>query len=79
MLVATPGRLSDHLQNTKDFSEKINNCPFSFTLILDEADRLLEMGFRDEIEKIIKYLPTNKRKKAVGEGTPDDAEEDDEE
>jgi len=78
MLVATPGRLSDHLQNTKDFSEKINNCPFSFTLILDEADRLLEMGFRDEIEKIIKYLPTNKRKKAAGEAkTPDEDDDDD--
>lgn len=76
MLVATPGRLSDHLQNTKDFSEKINNCPFSFTLILDEADRLLEMGFRDEIEKIIRYLPSNKRPKGEKASPEDEAADD---
>jgi len=52
LLVATPGRLKDHLQNTPCFSLARLN-----TLILDEADQLLEMGFRDEITRIIGMLP----------------------
>jgi ATP-dependent RNA helicase DDX27 len=43
-IVATPGRLLDHLSNTKNFSlEDVE------LLVLDEADRLIEMGFKDEI------------------------------
>ena len=42
MIVATPGRLIDHIKNTKGFSvEDIE------VLVLDEADRLLEMGFNE--------------------------------
>ncbi|RYP87665.1 hypothetical protein DL770_004744 [Monosporascus sp. CRB-9-2] len=55
LLVATPGRLLDHLQNT----------PFVFknlrTLIIDEADRILEVGFEDEMRAIIKILPSEQR------------------
>lgn len=48
-IVATPGRLIDHLQNTKGFTlEDVE------ILVLDEADRLIEMGFKDEVMKIIK-------------------------
>ena len=39
MLIATPGRLLDHLQNTKNFVFKNMKC-----LIIDEADRILEVS-----------------------------------
>merc|ERR1712117_709411 len=51
ILVATPGRLLDHLQNTKDFLYKNLQC-----LIIDEADRILDVGFEEEMKKIIKLL-----------------------
>ncbi|TPX07812.1 uncharacterized protein E0L32_010499 [Thyridium curvatum] len=55
LLIATPGRLLDHLQNT----------PFVFknlrSLIIDEADRILEIGFEDEMRQIIKILPKDER------------------
>lgn len=53
ILVATPGRLLDHLQNTKDFVYKNLQC-----LIIDEADRILDVGFEEEMRKIIKLLPS---------------------
>jgi ATP-dependent RNA helicase DDX18/HAS1 len=52
LLVATPGRLLDHLQNTKGFNTK--NLKM---LIIDEADRILEVGFEEEMHKIMKLLP----------------------
>ncbi|CAG5126425.1 unnamed protein product [Candidula unifasciata] len=52
ILVATPGRLLDHLQNTKDFFYKNLQC-----LIINEADRILDMGFEEEIKQIIQLLP----------------------
>lgn len=54
-LVATPGRLIDHLENTPDFSSRCAKCLTH--LIFDEADQLLDMGFRPEIEKILGYMP----------------------
>ena len=53
ILVATPGRLLDHLQNTKDFVYKNLQC-----LIIDEADRILDVGFEEEMKKIVKLLPS---------------------
>lgn len=53
ILVATPGRLLDHLQNTADFLYKNLQC-----LIIDEADRILEVGFEEEIKQIINLLPS---------------------
>ncbi|CAD7936777.1 unnamed protein product [Amoebophrya sp. A120] len=63
LLVATPGRLYDHLQqNTAMIYERLMQGQHSaFTLILDEADQLLEMGFRDAIVKIVDYLPKNRQ------------------
>ncbi|CAN1856571.1 DEAD-box ATP-dependent RNA helicase 51 [Linum perenne] len=52
LLVATPGRLLDHLQNTKGFVFKNLKC-----LIIDEADRILEANFEEEMKQIIKILP----------------------
>src|ERR1700722_11639940 len=53
LLIATPGRLLDHLQNTQGFIFK--NLK---TLVIDEADRILEVGFEDEMRQIIKILPS---------------------
>ncbi|KAK4483608.1 hypothetical protein RD792_010807 [Penstemon davidsonii] len=56
LLVATPGRLLDHLQNTKGFIYKNLKC-----LIIDEADRILEANFEEEMKQIIKILPKERQ------------------
>jgi ATP-dependent RNA helicase DDX18/HAS1 len=52
LLVATPGRLLDHLENTKGFVYRNLKA-----LIIDEADRILEIGFEEEMKRIISILP----------------------
>jgi ATP-dependent RNA helicase DDX27 len=52
ILIATPGRMLDHLKNTRGVS--LDYVQF---LVLDEADRLLDMGFRDEVLGILAELP----------------------
>ncbi|EMD34793.1 hypothetical protein CERSUDRAFT_116979 [Gelatoporia subvermispora B] len=54
IVVATPGRLRDMLQTEPEIKAGIAKTK---TLILDEADTLLEMGFRDDIDAIKSYLP----------------------
>jgi len=56
ILVATPGRLLDHLQNTKGFV--YHNL---LNLVIDEADRILEIGFEDEMNAIIRLLPKKRQ------------------
>lgn len=56
ILISTPGRLLDHLQNTKNFLYKNLQC-----LIIDEADRLLDIGFEDEMRAIVNLLPTKRQ------------------
>lgn len=56
ILIATPGRLLDHLQNTPGFVFKNLKA-----LIIDEADRILEIGFEEEMKQIIKILPQEER------------------
>ncbi|KCV69177.1 hypothetical protein, variant [Fonticula alba] len=51
VVVATPGRLVDHLENTKGFSLRTTGF-----LVLDEADRLLNSEFEEEVNKIIKVI-----------------------
>ncbi|KAG0038687.1 ATP-dependent RNA helicase dbp7 [Podila clonocystis] len=51
ILVGTPGRLLDHLQNTQSF-----NVQSLRWLVLDEADRLLELGFEESMTAILKIL-----------------------
>lgn len=55
ILVATPGRLIDHLARG---TAKLSDVEI---LILDEADRMLDMGFINDINKIMKYLPQNRQ------------------
>ncbi|GAA5869868.1 hypothetical protein JCM16303_001824 [Sporobolomyces ruberrimus] len=57
VIVATPGRLQDHLENTKGFSLK--SLKF---LVMDEADRLLDLDFGPVIDKILKVIPREGRK-----------------
>lgn len=56
ILVSTPGRLLDHLQNTSSFQ-----CAKTLWLVLDEADRLMELGFEDTILGIVKALEGRRR------------------
>jgi len=55
IIIATPGRLMSHLNMGYVKFDKLKH------LILDEADRMLDMGFYDDIMKIIKYLPTKRQ------------------
>ncbi|GAA5939087.1 hypothetical protein JCM3775_003180 [Rhodotorula graminis] len=64
LLIATPGRLLDHLQNTKGFV--FNNLR---ALIIDEADRILEIGFEDEMRQIINLLPKENRQSMLFSAT----------
>lgn len=59
IVVATPGRLLDHLQNTAAF--KVDNLKY---LVMDEADRLLDMGFERDVTQIVKTLDEKVREKA---------------
>ncbi|KAJ5585173.1 ATP-dependent rRNA helicase rrp3 [Penicillium hispanicum] len=52
IIVATPGRLLDHLENTRGFT--LRSLKY---LVMDEADRLLDMDFGPLLDKILKVLP----------------------
>lgn len=53
VMIATPGRLLDHLQNGRitRFKPKV--------VVLDESDEMLDMGFLDDVEEILKFLPND--------------------
>ncbi|KAJ8142815.1 hypothetical protein OXX80_011760 [Metschnikowia pulcherrima] len=55
VIVATPGRIVDHLENTKGFS--LRNLKY---LVMDEADRLLDLDFGPELDKILRVIPRNR-------------------
>ncbi|KAK7248883.1 hypothetical protein SO694_00042229 [Aureococcus anophagefferens] len=56
VVVATPGRLVDHLENTKGFSLRTCKC-----LVMDEADRMLSMDFEKELDAIVGAIPREGR------------------
>lgn len=64
LLVATPGRLLDHLENTKGFVFRNLKA-----LVIDEADRILEIGFEEEMKKIIAILPNEGRQSMLFSAT----------
>uniref|UniRef100_A0A2I3TTI0 ATP-dependent RNA helicase n=1 Tax=Pan troglodytes TaxID=9598 RepID=A0A2I3TTI0_PANTR len=53
IIVATPGCLLDHMQNTPGFMYKNLQC-----LVIDEADHILDVGFEEELKQVIKLFPT---------------------
>ncbi len=55
LIVGTPGRINDHLKRR---SLKLNNSKF---LVLDETDRMLDMGFADQIETILNFMPKQRQ------------------
>jgi ATP-dependent RNA helicase RhlE len=66
ILIATPGRLLDHISKQSVDLYQLQ------TLVFDEADRMLDMGFRDEIDRILIQLP-KKRQTLLFSATFDDA------
>ncbi|MGC2310958.1 MAG: DEAD/DEAH box helicase [Candidatus Babeliaceae bacterium] len=54
VVVGTPGRLNDHLRRGSLNLKKVA------TLVLDEADIMLDMGFREEIDEILNFVPQNR-------------------
>lgn len=58
IIVATPGRLLDHIENKGSFSVRLMGLKM---LVLDEADHLLDLGFRKDMEKIVDCLPRQRQ------------------
>lgn len=65
IIIATPGRLLSHLKMGYVNFEHIRH------LVLDEADRMLDMGFIDDIKKIISYLPAKRQTLMFSATMPD--------
>ncbi|MFH1440729.1 MAG: DEAD/DEAH box helicase [Candidatus Omnitrophota bacterium] len=55
IIVATPGRLLDHMKGWNVVIEDVS------ILVLDEADRMLDMGFSEQIERIFRFLPRDRQ------------------
>jgi ATP-dependent RNA helicase RhlE len=66
VLVATPGRLLDHVQNKTVMFNQVS------MLVLDEADRMLDMGFLPDIKRILALLPTERQNLLFSATFPDE-------
>jgi len=66
VLVATPGRLLDHVQNKTVMFNQVS------VLVLDEADRMLDMGFLPDIKRIIGLLPKQRQNLLFSATFPDE-------
>lgn len=55
LLICTPGRLLDHLQNSKFIYHNL------LSLVIDEADALLRQGFEEDLSQILKALPKERQ------------------
>jgi ATP-dependent RNA helicase RhlE len=66
VLVATPGRLLDHVQNKTVMLNQVS------VLVLDEADRMLDMGFLPDIKRIIALLPGQRQNLLFSATFPDE-------
>lgn len=55
VIVATPGRLNDHLQRNTVQIHKVSH------LVIDEGDRMIDMGFAPQLQQILKHLPKSRQ------------------
>jgi len=69
IVVGTPGRIKDHLRKNTLKIDQIK------TLVLDEADRMLDMGFRDDIEDIAAHTPQQRQTLLFSATYPDNIEQ----
>ncbi len=69
IIVATPGRILKHLQEENFSCDDVN------TLVLDEADRMLDMGFSEDIQKVIEYIPVQRQTMLFSATYPDTIED----
>ncbi|KAL2653879.1 hypothetical protein R1flu_022007 [Riccia fluitans] len=58
VVIATPGRMKDHFVSDGDMARYFSKAKF---LVLDEADRLLEVGFEEEMRTILQIMPSNRQ------------------
>ena len=65
IIVGTPGRINDHLERR---SLRLNNVKF---LVLDETDRMLDMGFGVQIDRILKHIPESRQTLMFSATIPD--------
>ena len=66
IVVGTPGRILDHLQRETLSLEALN------TLVLDEADRMLDMGFAEDIAQVVAHCPKQRQTLLFSATYPDD-------
>lgn len=69
VVVGTPGRIKDHLRKETLSLQRVN------TVVLDEADRMLEMGFVDDITAIIDHTPKTRQTLLFSATYPDDIQQ----
>ncbi|MEI8254907.1 MAG: DEAD/DEAH box helicase, partial [Deltaproteobacteria bacterium] len=69
IVVGTPGRLQDHLEHNAIDGSKVQ------TVVLDEADEMLDMGFRDELDSILKTMPADRRTVMLSATVPREIED----
>ena len=63
IIIGTPGRVMDHLRR------KTIRCDYINTIVLDEADEMLSVGFREDIETILSYIPDEDRQTVLFSAT----------
>jgi ATP-dependent RNA helicase RhlE len=66
LVVATPGRLMDHMRSAVPDFSKLE------VLVLDEADRMMDMGFWPDVQRIVKELPETRQTLLFSATMPDD-------
>ena len=64
LLIGTPGRINDHLR------KKYLNLSKLSVLVLDEADEMLDLGFKEDLDKIIQSSPEDSRKLLISATLP---------